>query len=71
MRFTRQEYWIGLPGPTTGHLPNTGIEPTSFISPALAGDFFTTRTTWEAPVILEPNKKSVTISTFPHLFAMK
>ena len=26
-----------------------GIEPASLISPALAGGFFTTRATWEAP----------------------
>ena len=51
MWFSRQEYWSGLPGPTPGDLPNPGIEPTSFLSPALAGEFFTTRTTQEAPVI--------------------
>ena len=31
-----------------GNLPNSGIEPTSLMSPALAGEFFTTSTTWEA-----------------------
>ena len=31
-----------------GNLPNPGIEPTSLKSPALAGRFFTTSTTWEA-----------------------
>ena len=30
MGFSRQEYWIGLPFPTPGALPNTGIEPVSF-----------------------------------------
>ena len=30
-------------------LPNWGIEPQSLISPALAGKFFTTSTTWKAP----------------------
>ena len=30
-------------------LPDPGIEPTSFMSPALAGRFFTTTVTWEAP----------------------
>ena len=29
-------------------LPNPGIEPRSLASPALAGKFFTTGTTWEA-----------------------
>ena len=44
----RQEYWSGLPCPPPGHLPDPFIEPTSLMSPALAGGFFTTRTTWEA-----------------------
>ena len=47
--FSRQEYWSGLPCPTAGDLPHPGIEPTSRMSPALAGGFFTTSTTWEAP----------------------
>ena len=29
-------------------LPDPGIEPTSLVSPALAGGFFTNCTTWEA-----------------------
>ena len=29
MRFSRQEYWSGLPCPPSGDLPNLGIEPTS------------------------------------------
>ena len=40
--FSRQEHWSGLPFPTPGHLPDLGIEPISFASPALAGGFFTT-----------------------------
>ena len=46
LEFSRQAYWSGLSFPTSGHLPNPGIEP---VSPALAGGFFTTSTTWEAP----------------------
>ena len=42
MEFSRQEYWNGLPFLTLGDLPNTGIEPVSLSSPALAGVFFTT-----------------------------
>ena len=49
MGFSRQEYWSGLPCPSPGDLPDPGIEPVSLTSPALAGGFFTTRTTWEAP----------------------
>ena len=29
MGLPRQEYWSGLPFPTSGNLPNTGIKPTS------------------------------------------
>ena len=29
MRFSRQEYWSGLPCPPPGDLPKSGIEPTS------------------------------------------
>ena len=29
MGFSRQEYWSGLPSPSPGDLPNTGIEPGS------------------------------------------
>ena len=27
MEFSRQEYWSGLPFPSPGDLPNSGIEP--------------------------------------------
>ena len=37
MGFPRQEYWNGLPFPSSGDLPNLGIEPVSLTSPALAG----------------------------------
>ena len=48
MRFSKQEYWSGLPFPTQGELPDPVIEPSSLRSPALAGGFFTTSATWEA-----------------------
>ena len=38
----------GLPFPSPGDLPDPGIEVWSLVSPALAGGFFTTSTTWEA-----------------------
>ena len=53
MGFSRQEYWSGLPCPPPGNLPDPGIEPTSLTSPALRGEFFTTRTTWETEVLLK------------------
>ena len=42
------KYWSGLPCPPPGDLPDPGIEPTSLMSPELAGSFFTTSTTWES-----------------------
>ena len=52
MGFFRQEYWSGLPFPHPGGLSNKGIKPASPLSPALAGSFLTTSTTWEAPAVL-------------------
>ena len=49
MRFSRREYWSGSSCPLPGDLPYLGMEPTSLMSPALAGGFFTTSATWEAP----------------------
>ena len=48
MEFSRQEYWSGLPCPPPGDLSDTGLKSESFMSPALAGRFFTTSATWEA-----------------------
>ena len=48
MGSSRQEYWNGLPCPPPGDLPNSGVEPMSLMSPALAGRLFTIIATWEA-----------------------
>ena len=47
MRFSRQEYWGGLPFPPPGYLYDSGIEPASQLNlePWLAGRFFTTSAT--------------------------
>ena len=50
MGFCRKEHWSRLSCPPPGDLPNPGIEPRSLMSPALAGGFFTTSATWEAPI---------------------
>ena len=50
--FSRQEYWVGLPFPTPGNLPNSGIHPTSLVSPVLAGRFFTTSTRQDSCFII-------------------
>ena len=44
--FLRQEYWNGLPFPSSEDLPDPGIESPSLESPALAGRFFTSPT-WD------------------------
>ena len=48
MGFSRQEDQSGLLFPTPGDLPNSRIKPMSLMSPALAGEFFTTSTILEA-----------------------
>ena len=45
MEFCKQEYWMGLPFPTPGGLPNPEIELACLAFHVLAGGFFTT----EAP----------------------
>jgi len=57
MGFSRQEYWRGLPGLPLGDLPDPGIKPISLMSPALAGGFFTTSTTWETPFYMVTSLK--------------
>ena len=42
IEFSRQEYWSGLPFLPLGDLPDSGMEPMSPVSSALAGGFFTT-----------------------------
>ena len=47
MDFSRQEYWSGLPSPSPGALPDSGIEPASSGSPV--GRWLLYHyTTWEA-----------------------
>ena len=45
-------YWSGLPFPPPGDFPDPGIKPTSPVSPALAGRFFTTFIGLGSPVIV-------------------
>ena len=47
MGFSSQAYQSGLPCPPPGDLPDPRIIRMSLTSPALAGRFFTTSTTWE------------------------
>ena len=45
MKFSREEYWSGLPFVTPGDLPDLEVKPLSLESLALAGGFFTSSTT--------------------------
>ena len=45
-------YQSGLPCPPPGDLPNPRIEPTSLMSPALPGGFFTTSAMGEAQTLV-------------------
>ena len=62
MGFSRQEHWSGLPFPSPGDLPDSGIKPVCPRFPALAGEFFflTTeppmkvRVTQSCPTLCDP-----------------
>ena len=58
MRFSRQEYWNGLPFPPSGDRPNPGIERESPASPALVGGFFTAGSPGKPSDILDQQKYS-------------
>ena len=49
MGFSRQEYWNGLPFPTSGNLPDPGIEPRD---PALQADSLVTELQGKPPFSL-------------------
>ena len=51
MGFSWQEYWSGWPCLPPWDLPNSGFEPISLTSPALADRFFTTSATWKTPYL--------------------
>ena len=57
IRFSRREYWNGLPFSPPGDLPNPGIEPASLTSPALAGRFFITGIPGYTPIKNFKNKQ--------------
>ena len=57
MEFPRQEYWSGLPFPSPGDLPKSGVKPGS---PALQA---------EPPG--KPNKASITLQSWRHFMVIK
>ena len=60
MGFFKQECWNGLLYPSPRDLPDPEIKPTSLMSPALTGGFFTTSVTWEARATVHRVAKSQT-----------
>ena len=60
LKFSKQEYWSGLPFPTPGDRPDPGMEPTS---PALAGEFFTTEPPGKPGLYLD----SAVVNILPYL----
>ena len=62
-RFSRQESWSGLPCPPPGDLPDPGLSPHLLRPPTLAGGFFTTSATWEAPKALGLSAESFASET--------
>ena len=63
MKFSRQEYWNGLPCSTPGDFLNPEIESSSLASPALAGRCFISAPSWEAPQFLVPILKTYYMPT--------
>ena len=71
MGFSRQEYLSGLSRPPPGDLPEPGTEPTSPMSPALAGRFIFCLFVCLSVLPLAPPGKtilSVTKANSPYLF---
>ena len=69
MEFSRQEYWSGLPFPSSGHLPDPGIKPRSL---ALQADFFyhlslKYRSSPNAPRLPRPPGLQGAVPTQPYL----
>ena len=58
MGFHKQEYWSGLPFLLLGSLSDPGIEP---VSPALAGEFFTTEPQGSPVISMNISKYKITI----------
>ena len=67
MGFSKQEYWSGLPFPTPGDLPDSGIEPVSPVSPALQADSLPL-SHWESlrELKLSKSKTQLTLSSNFH-----
>ena len=63
MGFSRQEYWSGVPFPSPGDLPDSGIEPRSL---ALEADALTSEPPGKPFSEVLPNSHLITISGARH-----
>ena len=57
--FCRHENWNGLPCPPSGIFPTQGSNPPLLPLSCMAGGFFTTGATWEAPYIYSIFKNKI------------
>ena len=64
MAFSRQEYWSGLPFPSSGDPPDPGIKPVSLASPAVAGVLFNTEPPGKPHLVVQPGKHKVSKKKF-------
>ena len=64
MRFSRQEYWSGLPFPSPGDLLGSGIEPKSYVS-CVEDRFFTAESLGKPPGTAK-SQSVVSDSVQPH-----
>ena len=60
--------WVAMP--SSGDLPNQGSNPHLLLSPALAGGFFTTSATWEAPYLQIKSHSKVLGFKLQHIFGV-
>ena len=68
MGFSSKEYWSGLPFPVLRELSDPRAGLASPLSSALVGRFFTSSTTWKAPIISTDEDKA--FDKIQHLFGL-
>ena len=67
MRFSRQEYWSGLPFPFPGDIPDPEMKPSSLMTPALVGRFLTTSAIWQTWTWYLPEVYCMLLTLQPNL----
>ena len=70
MGFSRQEYWSGLPLPSPGDLPDSGIELVSPVVPAVQADYLPLNHQGSPDSYSEPPSKSLAHMTLWLQFCM-